>query len=292
MDENKFEAERPRLRAVAYRMLGSVAEADDAVQEAWLRLNALQLNAASEPIDDLAAWLTTVVARIALNVLRARKRHRVPDALVDSLESGPSAEHAVLLHDTLGLALLVVLEKLAPAERVAFVLHDVFDVPFDRIASIVERTPEATRQLASRARRRVEAQRATPDADVAVQRSVLDAFLAAAHAGDLQRLVGVLDPSVLLRAHMEMGDWLEVTGAEEVARRSQSFSRTGLERLPILINGAPGILCRLDGAYVSLMSFIVRGARIVEIDILRDLTHVDLTRVDLHRLGLPPHSPR
>src|ERR1700677_4444496 len=197
MDERKglaerFEAQRPRLRAVAYRMLGSLSEAEDAVQEAWLRLS----GAAHGEVDDLGAWLTTVVARISLNMLRSRKTRseaHVPEPIIDRAD-GRSPEHGVLLANTVGLALLVVLETLEPAERVAFVLHDVFGMPFEEIAPIVERTPDAARQLASRARRRVQARNATPDADVEVQRSLVDAFRAAAEAGDFQRLVAVLDP--------------------------------------------------------------------------------------------------
>ena len=202
MDERKglaerFEAQRPRLRAVAYRMLGSLSEAEDAVQEAWLRLS----GAAYGEVDDLGAWLTTVVARISLNMLRSRKTRseaHVPEPIIDRAD-GTSPEHGALLASTVGLALLVVLETLEPAERIAFVLHDVFGMPFEEIAPIVERTPEAARQLASRARRRVQARNASPDADVEVQRSVVDAFRAAAEDGDFQRLVAVLDPEVVLR---------------------------------------------------------------------------------------------
>src|ERR1700677_3182211 len=188
----RFEEQRPRLRAVAYRMLGTLSEAEDAVQEAWLRLS----GTAYDEVDDLGAWLTTVVGRIALNMLRSRKTRsetHMPDPIVDRAD-GTSPEHGALLADTVGLALLVVLETLAPAERVAFVLHDIFGMPFAEIAPIVERTPDAARQLASRARRRVQARNATPDADVEVQRSLVDAFRAAAEAGDFQRLVAVLDP--------------------------------------------------------------------------------------------------
>src|SRR5882724_1783473 len=204
MDQRKwlaerFEEQRPRLRAVAYRMLGSLSEAEDAVQEAWLRLS----GAAYGEVDDLGAWLTTVVARISLNMLRSRKKRsetRVPDPIIDRAD-GTSPEHGILLANTVGLALLVVLETLAPAERIAFVLHDIFGMPFEEIAPIVERTPEATRQLASRARRRVQARNATPDADVEVQRSVVGAFLVAARDGDFHGLLAVLDPEVVLRGN-------------------------------------------------------------------------------------------
>jgi RNA polymerase sigma factor (sigma-70 family) len=283
MDEPKwlaerFEEQRPRLRAVAYRMLGSLSEAEDAVQEAWLRLS----GTAYGEVDNLGAWLTTVVARISLNMLRSRKKRsetHVPEPIIDRSD-GTSPEHAALLADSVGLALLVVLETLAPAERVAFVLHDIFDIPFEEIAPIVERTPEAARQLASRARRRVQARNATPDGDVEVERSVVDAFLAAAHDGDLYRLVAVLDPEVVLRGDAGAGGLIEVRGAEQVARRAQTFSRLGLLRRPVLVNGAAGAVCMLEGKPFSIMAFTVRGGKIVEIDILRDperLSQLDLT---------------
>jgi RNA polymerase sigma factor (sigma-70 family) len=286
MDERKwladeFEEQRPRLRAVAYRMLGSLSEAEDAVQEAWLRLS----GTAYGEVDNLGAWLTTVVARISLNMLRSRKKRsetRVPDPIVDRAD-GTSPEHGALLADTVGLALLVVLETLAPAERVAFVLHDIFDMPFEEIAPIVERTPEAARQLASRARRRVRARNATPDADLEVQRSVVDAFLAAAHDGDFHRLVAVLDPEVVLRGDTGTGGLIELRGAENVARGAQTFSKLGLLRLPALVNGAAGAVCMLEGKPFSVMAFTVSGAKIVEIDILRDperLSQLDLTVLD------------
>lgn len=273
MDERKwladrFEQQRPRLRSVAYRMLGSLSEADDAVQEAWLRLTGTN----HDEVDDLAAWLTTVVARIALNMLRSRKLRsetRVPEPIIDRGEE-PSPEHELLLANTLGLALLVVLETLAPAERIAFVLHDVFGMPFERIAPIVDRSPEAARQLASRARRRVQARHATPDADVEVQRSVVDAFHAAAHAGDLAGLVAILDPQVVLRGEAIKGELTEVRGAHAVARRAHGFSRLGLLRLPVLVNGSPGAVCVLEGKPFSVMAFTVSGGKIVEIDVIRD----------------------
>jgi RNA polymerase sigma factor (sigma-70 family) len=279
----RFEEQRPRLRGVAYRMLGSLSDADDAVQEAWLRLS----GAAYGEVDDLGAWLTTVVARIALNMLRSRKTRsdsHVPEPIIDR-EEGLSAEHGVLLANTVGLALLVVLEALAPAERVAFVLHDVFGMPFEAIAPIVERTPDAARQLASRARRRVQERNATPDADVAVQRSVVDAFRAAAQEGDFQKLVAVLDPGVVLRIDggATAGASTEVRGANEVARRSQTFSRLGLLRRPALVNGAPGVVCMLEGKPFSVMAFTVRGGKIAAIDIVRDparLGRLDLTALD------------
>jgi len=276
----RFEEQRPRLRAVAYRMLGSLSEAEDAVQEAWLRLGG-----ASYEIDDFGAWLTTVVARISLNMLRSRKQRsesRMPDPIIDRAD-GTSPEHGALLADTVGLALLVVLESLAPAERVAFVLHDIFDMPFDEIAPIVERTPEAARQLASRARRRVRARNASPDADVEVQRSVVDAFLAAAHDGDFHRLVAVLDPEVVLRGDTGAGRLVELRGAEQVARGAQAFSLLGLVRRPVLVNGLAGAVAMLEGKAFSVMAFTVRDGKIVEIDILRDperLSQLDLTVLD------------
>ncbi|HEX2676498.1 MAG TPA: sigma-70 family RNA polymerase sigma factor [Polyangiales bacterium] len=277
----RFEEQRPRLRAVAYRMLGSLSEAEDAVQEAWLRLS----GTADGEVDDLRAWLTTVVARISLNMLRSRKTRseaRIPDPIIDRVD-GPSPEHAALLADTIGLALLVVLETLAPAERIAFVLHDVFGMPFEEIATIVERTPDAARQLASRARRRVQERNATPDADAEVQRTVVAAFLAAARDGDFQGLVAVLDPDVVIRTDAGAGKSLEVRGAEQVARRAQAFSQVGLVRHPALVNGAAGLVCLRDGQPFSVMAFNVRGAKIVEIDILHDAER--LGQLDLKMLG-------
>ncbi len=289
MDERKwlaerFEEQRPRLRAVAYRMLGSLSEAEDAVQEAWLRLS----GAAHGEVDNLGAWLTTVVARISLNLLRARKTRsetHVPEPIIDRAD-GSSPEHGALLADTVGLALLVVLETLTPAERVAFVLHDIFGMAFEQIAPIVERTPEAARQLASRARRRVQERNATPDADVEAQRSVVDAFLAAARDGDFGRLVAVLDADVILRGDggaMRSGGSIELRGAEAVARRARGFARAGLLGIPVLVNGAAGRLYLRDGKPFSVMAFTVRGEKITEIDILSDperLAALDLTALD------------
>src|SRR5215468_10817283 len=233
MDERKrvaerFEEHRPRLRAVAYRMLGSLSDAEDAVQEAWLRLS----GTAYEELDDPGAWLTTVVARISLNVLRARKTRseaHMPDPIIDRVD-GASPEHDLLLANTVGLALLVVLETLGPAERVAFVLHDIFGMPFEEVAPIVERTPDAARQLASRARRRVQERKANPDVDVEVQRTVVAAFVAAVRDGDFHRLVAVLDPEVVLRAHVgaQAGGSIEIRGAEQVARDALHFPPLGL----------------------------------------------------------------
>lgn len=281
MDEwlgERFEKQRPRLRAIAYRMLGSLSEAEDAVQEAWLRLS----GTAYEEVDDLGAWLTTVVARISLNMLRSRKQRNethAPDLIIDRAD-GTSPEHEVLLGDTVGLALFVVLETLAPAERVAFVLHDVFGMPFNEIAPIVERTPDATRQLASRARRRLQARNATPDDDAQVQRSIVDAFVAAAQDGDIRRLVAILDPQLVLRVDATS---IEVRGAEQVARQAQTFSSLGLLRHPVLINGAAGLVCTLEGKPFSVMAFTVSGGKITEITIVRDperLSRLDLTILD------------
>jgi RNA polymerase sigma factor (sigma-70 family) len=289
MDENswlaeRFEQQRPRLRAVAYRMLGSLSEAEDAVQDAWLRLS----GGAHAEVDDLGAWLTTVVARISLDVLRSRKTRNeahVPEPIID-VAAGTSPDHTVFLHGSIGLALLVVLETLAPAERVAFVLHDIFGLPFEEIAPIVERSPEAARQLASRARRRVQARNATPDADIEAQRSVVDAFVAAAKDGDYRRLVAVLDSEVVLRSDggaTRPSKSVEVRGAEQVARRAQSFSRLGLLRLPALVNGAAGLVNWLDGKPFSVMAFTVRGGKIAEIDIFSDserLCRLERTALD------------
>lgn len=281
---DRFEEQRPRLRAVAYRMLGSLSEAEDAVQEAWLRLS----GASHDEIDDLGAWLTTVVARVSLNMLRARKTRSdvyVPDPIVDA-DSGTTPEHEALLANAIGLAMLVVLESLAPAERVAFVLHDVFGMPFEEIAPIVGRNPDATRQLASRGRRRVQERHATPDADVEAQRSVVNAFVTAARDGDFAGLVAVLDPEVVLRGDFgaaAAGKSSEVRGAENVARRSQSFSRVGLVRHPALINGGAGIVVTLEGKPFSVMGFTVHGGKITEINILADPER--LAQLDLTRLG-------
>jgi len=255
-------------------MLGSLTEAEDAVQEAWLRLS----GAAHAEVDDLPAWLTTVVARISLNALRARKKRsqaQFPELVIEPAVTA-SAEQGAVLANSLGLALLVVLETLAPAERVAFVLHDVFGMPFEEIAPVLERTPEAARQLASRARRRVQARNADSDADIAVQRSVVDAFLAAASGGDFQGLVAVLDPNVVLRA--DFGNQVtEHAGAEAVARRAATFTRIGVVRHRALVNGVPGIVCVRDEKPFAIMAFTFRAGRIAQIDIARD-------PASLHRL--------
>src|SRR5215472_7336660 len=241
----RFEAHRPRLRAVGYRMLGSLTEADDAVQEAWLRLS----GADAGGVENFGGWLTTVVSRVCLNMLRSRGTRReeplegrYPDPIVDPAR-GVDPEHEAILADSVGIALLVVLDTLAPAERLAFVLHDLFDVPFEEIASIVERSPAATRQLASRARRRVRGAAPAPDPDVARQRAVVDAFTAAARGGDLEALVAVLDPDVVART--DAG--LVVRGAAAVARRASSGARYAAGAHHVLVNGVAGLVGIVHG---------------------------------------------
>jgi RNA polymerase sigma-70 factor (ECF subfamily) len=279
-----FEEHRRHLRAVAYRMLGSLSEADDAVQEAWLRLS----RSDADEIENLGGWLTTVVARVSLNMLRSRATRReeplvqIPDPIVDRAD-GTDPEHEALLADSVGLALLIVLETLAPAERLAFVLHDMFAVPFDEIAPIVDRSPEAARKLASRARRRVQGERVVPDPDLDRQREVVDAFLAAAREGDFDALVALLDPDVVLRSDSGDGVTLEVRGAEAVARRAGAFSQAGLVIHPALINGAVGAVSTRDGRPFSVGAVTVRDGRIVEMDFLSDprrLAQLDLTVLD------------
>jgi RNA polymerase sigma factor (sigma-70 family) len=283
----RFEEHRTRLRAVAYRMLGSLSEADDAVQEAWLRLS----RADTSQVENLGGWLTTIVARVSLNMLRSRNLRReepigvqLPEPIVDRA-GGTDPEHEALLADSVGLALLVVLETLSPAERLAFVLHDMFAVPFDEIAQIVDRSPDAARQLASRARRRVQAENTVPDADLDAQREVVEAFLAAARDGDFDRLVAVLDPDVVLRADLGplAGGLREARGAAAVAGQALTYSRLGLVMHPALINGAAGGVSTRDGRPFSVGGFTVRGGKIVEIDILADperLRRLDLTVLD------------
>jgi RNA polymerase sigma factor (sigma-70 family) len=293
MDENewlaeRFEEHRAHLRAVAYRMLGSVSEADDAVQEAWLRLGRVDAG----EIENLRAWLTTVVARVSLNVLRSRRTRneesldvRVPEPIVSSPD-GVDPEHEALLADSVGLAMLVVLETLSPAERLAFVLHDMFAVPFEEIAPMVGRTPTAARQLASRARRRVQGEAAVPDPDVARQREVVDAFFAAARGGDFEALVAVLDPDVVVRSDggaARPSLTTVVRGAEAVARRAMSFARLSPYVRPALVNGAAGVVVAPRGVPFSVMGFTVAGGRIVAIDSLSDperLRELDLTVLD------------
>jgi RNA polymerase sigma factor (sigma-70 family) len=275
MDElvlaNRFNRERPRLRSVAYRILGSLSDADDAVQEAWLRLQ--RIGAAE--IDNLEGWLTTVVARICLNMLRARSTRGeqpldgfVPEPLV-SPATGEDPEYEALLADAVGVALQVVLDTLTPAARVAFVLHDIFAVPFDEIAPLLDRSPEATRQLASRARQRVQDTASSPDVDIPAQRTIVDAFFAAARDGDLDALVAVLDPEVVIRNH-HRERVIEVRGAERAARGALQFSRFAPFVRPALINGAAGVIA-FDGEQpFALLAFTVQGGRAVAIDIFND----------------------
>jgi RNA polymerase sigma factor (sigma-70 family) len=280
---DRFEANRTHLRAVAYRMLGSVNEADDAVQEAWLRLN----RSDGAAIENLGGWLTTVVARVSLDVLRARASRReqplgprMPEPIV-SREGQADPEHEALLADSVGLALLVVLETLSPAERLAFVLHDTFGVSFDEIAPIVGRSPAAARQLASRARRRVRGAAPAPDADLARQREVVDAFLAAARGGDFDALLAVLDPDVVLRVDRGvLAGSREVRGAAAVAERARSFARLARFARPALVNGTAGFVVASPGRPRAVAGFAIAGGRIVEIDLLADparLRELDLT---------------
>jgi RNA polymerase sigma factor (sigma-70 family) len=284
-----FEKNRIRLRAVAYRMLGSLAEADDAVQEAWLRAS----RSYAGDIDNLDAWLTTIVVRVCLNMLRSRNTRReeplgvhVPDPVV-SHTNGVNPEEAALLADSVGLALQVVLGTLTPAERLAFVLHDMFDLPFDQIAAMVGRSPAAARQLASRARRRVRGNEVPlPDPDIGRQRAVVDAFLAAAHSGELDALVAVLDPDVVLRADegaARPDASVEVHGAEAVAQRAVAFERPAAQVRPVLVNGAAGVVVTEGGQPVSVVGFTVSSGRIARIDIMADperLARLDLAFLD------------
>ena len=269
----EFERNRGRLRAVAYRMLGSLSEADDAVQETWIRLG--RTDAAT--ILNLEAWLTTVVGRVCLNMLRSRTTRRedplderLPDPVVSPV-SGVEPEQEALVADSVGLALMVVLERLAPAERLAFVLHDMFSVPFEEIAPAVDRTPAATRQLASRARRRVQGATPRPDADVARQRRVVDAFFAAAERGDFDALVGVLDPDVVLRSDQGPGEPMRlVRRAEAVAGQALMFAGPQRTVRPVLVNGAAGVVVEIAERPVAVMAFTVAGDRVVAIDALGD----------------------
>ena len=282
----QFEANRAHLRAVAYRMLGSMSEADDAVQEAWLRLS----RSDTSGVQNLGGWLTTVVGRVCLDMLRSRRSRRegnlrVPEPIV-SHEGGIDPEHEALLADSVGLALLVVLETLTPAERLALVLHDTFAVPFDEIAPIVGRSPAASRQLASRARRRVRGATDVPDADLTRQREVVDAFLAAARDGDFEALLAVLDPDVVLRADLgplTTDGSREVRGAEAVAGQALTYSRLDLLMQPVLINGAPGLVSTRDGEPFSVGGYTVRNGKIVAIYILADPAR--LSRLDLSVLN-------
>jgi RNA polymerase sigma-70 factor, ECF subfamily len=292
----QFEEHRGHLRAVAYRMLGSASEAEDAVQESWIRL----VRADATSIENLRAWLTTVVARVCLDMLRMRTSRRedpldeghehawhdthVPDPVVTRADRDP--ESAAMLADSVGLALLVVFETLAPAERLAFVLHDVFGMTFDEIAPIVDRSATAARQLASRARRRVQSRAPNADHDLRQQRPVIDAFLAAARDGDFEGLVAVLDPDVVLRADggALAGASRVVRGAAAVAAQAATFSKIGLSTQLVLVNGHLGFVSRrLDGQLFSVLGFTIAGGKVVEIDILADperLSRLDLSAIE------------
>jgi RNA polymerase sigma factor (sigma-70 family) len=284
-----FAENRTRLRAVAYRMLGSFAEADDAVQEAWLRLT----KADSSEVDNLGAWLTTIVARVCLNVLRSRRTRpeepfgaHLPDPVISRTDR-TSPEDEALLTDSVGLALQVVLDTLTPAERLAFVLHDMFDLPFDDIAPIVGRSSTSARQLASRARRRVRgADVPRPDADIGRQREVVDAFFAAARRGDFDALVTVLDPDVVERvdagtARPDISGM--VRGARVVAGRAIMFDQPSPRLRPVLVNGAAGVVVIVRGQPFAVMAFTVSDGTIAEIDVLADpdrLNRLDLAVLD------------
>jgi RNA polymerase sigma-70 factor (ECF subfamily) len=277
----RFQAARPHLGALAYRMLGSVDDAEDAVQEAWLRLS----GGDGAQIANLDAWLTTVVARICLNTLRTRRARpheelvaRVPDPIVDAVgEVDP--EHQAMLADAVGLALFVVLDTLPPPERLAFVLHDVFAVPFEQIAPIVERSPEATRKLASRARRRIHDAAPNPDSDLTAQHAVVDAFFAAGRAGDFDRLVAVLDPDVSLRGDFGPGPVRSAQGAAAVAGLARSYAAPEREARPAIVNGAAGAVILVADRPVAIMGFVVRGGRIAAIDVLADPDRI--ARIDV-----------
>jgi len=283
---DRFEQHRSHLRAVAYRMLGSVTEADDAVQESWIRLGRTDVS----DVENLRAWLTTVVARVCLDMLRTRASRRedsldthVPDPVITRADRDPESD--AMRADSVGLALLVVLETLEPPERLAFVLHDVFGMSFDEIAPIVDRSAVAARQLASRARRRVQGQAPASDVDLRNQRRVVDAFLAAAQKGDFEGLVAVLDPDIVLRAD---GGALKgmsrlVRGAQAVLAQAATFSKIGLSNRVVLVNGNIGLVCHLpDGRLFSVIAFTIANGKVVEMDILADPER--LGRLDLSAL--------
>ncbi len=271
----RFEEHRTRLRAVAYRMLGSLSEADDAVQEAWLRLS----RADTTGVENVTGWLTTVVARVCLNMLRTRQSRReepldvhVPDQIISHEGSG-APEQEALLADSVGLALLVVLDTLSPAERLAFVLHDMFAVPFEEIGPMIERSPAAARQLASRARRRVKGVVPVPDADLTRQRQVVDAFLAASRGGDFDALVALLDPDVVLRADRAAGPTrtpIVIRGAHAVAKGAFAASERARFTQPALVNGAVGLVMAPRGRLFLVLGFTITDGKITEIDVIAD----------------------
>ena len=281
----RFEENRPHLRAVAYRMLGSLSDADDAVQEAWQRLSRADTSA----VENLGGWLTTVVARVSLNMLRSREHRReqpldvrVPDPIV-SPEAGVDPEHEAVLADSVGLAMLVVLDTLTPAERLAFVLHDMFAVPYEEIGAMVDRSPVAARQLASRARRRVQGRAPVPDPDLGRQREVVDAFFAAAREGDFEELVAILDPNVVLRAdggEERNRPTVTLRGARSVAENASGAAKLGRYVRPALVNGAAGAVVVVNERLFAVMGFTVTDGRIAAIDLLYDprrLAGLDLT---------------
>jgi RNA polymerase sigma-70 factor (ECF subfamily) len=283
----RFEEHRAHLRAVAYRMLGSGSEAEDAVQESWIRLGRTDVNA----VENLRAWLTTVVARVCLDMLRTRTSRRedpldtyVPDPLITRADADPESE--AMLADSVGLALLVVLETLDPAERLAFVLHDAFGMTFDEIAPIVDRSAVAARQLASRARRRVQSRASNANHDLRQQRRVIDAFMAAVREGDVEGLVAVLDPDIVLRADggALTGASRVVRGASAVAAQAEAFSRLGLSNQLVLVNGNLGFVSRrADGRLFAVLGFTIVGGKVTEIDILADperLSRLDLSAIE------------
>src|ERR1700733_10612736 len=287
MDElelaNRFDRQRPKLRALAYRILGSVSDADDAVQDAWLRLRRTD----AEQIDSLERWLTTVVARICLNMLRSRRTRGEqpldglrPEPIIDNPAVGTDPEHEALLADSVGIALQVVLDTLSPHERLAFVLHDMFAVPFDEIAAMVDRSPEATRQLASRARRRVREVAPPPDPNLTRQRAVVDAYFAASREGDLDALVAVLDPDVVLRAHRSDGDPLALHGGAQVAQGAITARRFAPYVRPALINGAAGVVAFDGDRPFAVLAFTVVNDRAVAIDVFNDPEMV--SKLDIH----------
>lgn len=282
MNENqwlveRFEADRAHLRGVAYRLLGSYSDVEDALQEAWIRASRADATA----VDNLTAWLTTIVARVCLNMLQSRKTRReepyeafIPDPVITVVDAVDPEQEAVLA-DSVSLALLVVLDQLTPAERMAFVLHDVFAVSFDEIANIVGRSPDATRQLASRARRRVREAGPSEDAPVAEQRSVVDAFFKAAREGDFDALVAVLDPDVALKEDRGPSISQVIRGAETIASRAIMFSRPDAILRPVLVGGRPGIVAFSEGRPLSVMAFTVTGGRIVAIEVLADRSRLE-----------------
>lgn len=289
----QFEAQRTHLRAVAYRMLGSLGEADDAVQDTWLRAS----RADRQNVDNVAAWLTTIVARVSLNALRSRVRLRedpleyfMPDPIVGSADGSGTGrteamgpEEQAILTDNVGLALQVVLEVLDPDERLAFVLHDLFQVPFNEIAPVIERTPDAARQVASRARRRVRGQAPAPDPDLAGQREVVDAFFAAARNGDFEALVAVLHPDAVFRASGLTAKPLILSGGAAIAKNAGLFGPGSLPYRHVLVNGAAGVVTVMGGQLKSITGFTVVGGLIVSIDVLAGATRlaaIDLAMLD------------